>query len=86
MEKLKIVEIYFISCTILNSIVATKVVASGLLIFFFSSQVAAAHIRYLNLLEYQSKALLESSGVAIQKFRVVQNVEEVKQLTQNFSE
>jgi hypothetical protein len=62
-------------------------VTSGLLLLFFSpSQVAATQIRNLNLLEYQSKALLESSGVAIQKFRVVQNVEEVKQLTQNFSE
>lgn len=49
-----------------------------------SYNVAAAHIRYLNLLEYQSKALLESSGVAIQKFRVVENIEEAKQLTQNF--
>jgi succinyl-CoA synthetase beta subunit len=48
-------------------------------------QVAAAHVRYLNLLEYQSKALLQSSGVAIQKFRVVENVEEAKHLTENFS-
>lgn len=55
----------------------------SLLVFL---QVVAAHKRYLNLLEYQSKALLESSGVAIQKFRVVENIEEAKQLTQNFSE
>lgn len=41
-------------------------------------------VRYLNLLEYQSKSLLESSGVAIQKFRVVENLQEAKCLTQNF--
>ncbi|XP_021922526.1 succinate--CoA ligase [GDP-forming] subunit beta, mitochondrial [Zootermopsis nevadensis] len=46
--------------------------------------VAATHVRYLNLLEYQSKALLQSSGVAIQKFRVVENLEEVRCLTENF--
>jgi hypothetical protein len=65
-------------------IVAAELVASGLYLIFL--QVAAAHVRYLNLLEYQSKALLESSGVAIQQFRVVENTEQVKQLTQNFSE
>jgi hypothetical protein len=53
---------------------------------FVFLQVMAACVRYLNLLECQSKALLESNGVAIQKFRVVENVEEAKYLTQNFSE
>ena len=48
-------------------------------------QVAKMQVRYLNLLEYQSKALLESSGVAIQKFRVVENIQEAKCLTQDFS-
>lgn len=47
-------------------------------------RVRAACIRKLNLLECQSKGLLESNGIAIQKFRVVENVEEVKWLTQDF--
>ncbi|PNF28874.1 Succinate--CoA ligase [GDP-forming] subunit beta, mitochondrial, partial [Cryptotermes secundus] len=46
--------------------------------------VRAACVRKLNLLECQSKALLDSNGVAIQKFRVVENVEEARCLTQNF--
>ncbi|PSN44935.1 Succinate--CoA ligase [GDP-forming] subunit beta [Blattella germanica] len=47
-------------------------------------KLAPVQVRYLNLLEYQSKTLLESSGVAIQKFRVVENAEQALCLTKNF--
>lgn len=42
--------------------------------------------RFLNLMEYQSKSLLQESGVAIQEFRVLENTENnnVKKL-QEFS-
>ncbi|KAJ9583405.1 hypothetical protein L9F63_022271, partial [Diploptera punctata] len=49
-------------------------------------KVASVQVRYLNLLEYQSKALLDSGGVAIQKFRVVENLQEAKTLTQKVDE
>jgi hypothetical protein len=60
--------------------------SNGQYIEFYFLQVAAAHLRYLSLFEYQSKALLQSNGIAIQQFRVVENLEEVKCLIQNFSE
>jgi hypothetical protein len=84
MEVLKRVEISCSFLPILSSASANS--RSSQYIVFVFLQVRAACVRYLNLLEYQSKALLESNGVAIQKFRVVENVEEVKCLTQNFSE
>jgi hypothetical protein len=71
---------------IFNSSFASPNSRSSQCIVFVFLQVRAACVRKLNLLECQSKALLESNGVAIQKFRVVENVEEVKCLTQNFSE
>ncbi|XP_069693922.1 succinate--CoA ligase [GDP-forming] subunit beta, mitochondrial [Periplaneta americana] len=51
---------------------------------FSCHKVVTTQIRFLNLLEYQSKSLLESNGVAIQKFRVIENVEEAKCLTKDF--
>lgn len=50
------------------------------------TQVLQIQRRYLNLLEYQSKALLQESGVAIQEFCVLDgtNGTNTKNL-QNFS-
>jgi hypothetical protein len=84
MEALKRVETSCSSSPIFNS--ASPNSRSSQCIVFVFLQVRAACVRKLNLLECQSKALLESNGVAIQKFRVVENVEEAKCLTQSFSE
>ena len=36
--------------------------------------------RYMNLQEYQSKQLMEKNGVHIQRFRVVEDINEVKSI------
>lgn len=49
-------------------------------------QVLKNQRRYLNLLEYQSKALLQDSGVAIQEFCVLDGVQgDNTKCLQNFS-
>lgn len=37
-------------------------------------------VRHLNLLEYQSKNLLDEAGVAIQKFRLLESKNDLKAL------
>lgn len=44
-----------------------------ILIFFFFFKILQPSIRNLNLLEYQSKKLLDEAGVAIQKFRLIES-------------
>lgn len=41
--------------------------------------------RFLNLLEYQSKGLLEESGVAIQRFRVLEGGQDDLKVLDQFS-
>lgn len=43
------------------------------------------HVRCLNLLECHSKVLLQDHGVNIQKFKIVEDAQEVKSLKKNFS-
>ncbi|KAK7793614.1 hypothetical protein R5R35_004850 [Gryllus longicercus] len=47
-------------------------------------QISVCQIRSLNLLEYQSKVLLQDNDVCVQKFKIVENPEEAKSLPQNF--
>lgn len=48
------------------------------------SQCGQCH-RYLNLLEYQGKEILDKSGVAVQKFVVVDNQAQVSGRVNGFS-
>lgn len=43
-------------------------------------QALATQVRRLNLLEYQSKGLLQESGVAIQTFRVLEGKQDEQDL------
>lgn len=53
---------------------------------YYAVQVLKNQRRYLNLLEYQSKALLQDSGVAIQEFCVLDGVQgDNTKCLQNFS-
>lgn len=53
---------------------------------YYALQVLKNQRRYLNLLEYQSKALLQDSGVAIQEFCVLDGVHgDNTKCLQNFS-
>lgn len=51
---------------------------NGCLSYF--RQVIVSPKRNLNLLEYQSKSLLQESGVAIQEFRVLEGKHDAKNL------
>ncbi|XP_063220157.1 succinate--CoA ligase [GDP-forming] subunit beta, mitochondrial isoform X4 [Bacillus rossius redtenbacheri] len=42
--------------------------------------------RHLNLLEYQSKVLLQNNGVAVQQFKIVETTDEAERLPQQFIE
>nr|CAD7401079.1 unnamed protein product [Timema cristinae] len=42
-------------------------------------------IRNLNLMEYQSKILLQKNGVAVQKFKIIENADEVDDNLKNFN-
>lgn len=46
----------------------------------FHAKISWTQKRHLNLLEYQSKSLLQESGVAIQEFRVVEGKNDEKNL------
>lgn len=54
-------------------------------IHFIIFQEYKVHVRCLNLLECHSKVLLQDHGVNIQKFKIVEDAQEVKSLKKNFS-
>ena len=45
----------------------------------------ATSVRNLNLLEYQSKELLDKHGVTVQKFKMAESAEQAKEAVQTFS-
>uniref|UniRef100_A0A7R9JX14 Succinate--CoA ligase [GDP-forming] subunit beta, mitochondrial n=1 Tax=Timema genevievae TaxID=629358 RepID=A0A7R9JX14_TIMGE len=47
-------------------------------------QAITQQIRNLNLMEYQSKILLQKNGVAVQNFRIIENANEVDDNLKNF--
>nr|CAD7427973.1 unnamed protein product [Timema monikensis] len=47
-------------------------------------QAITQQIRNLNLMEYQSKILLQKNGVAVQKFKMIENADEVDDNLKNF--
>uniref|UniRef100_A0A7R8ZAJ2 Succinate--CoA ligase [GDP-forming] subunit beta, mitochondrial n=1 Tax=Timema douglasi TaxID=61478 RepID=A0A7R8ZAJ2_TIMDO len=47
-------------------------------------QALTQQIRNLNLMEYQSKILLQKNGVAVQKFKMIENANEVDDNLKNF--
>lgn len=40
-------------------------------------------VRFLNLLEYQSKVLMQNHGVNIQKFKMVRSADDTKNLSKD---
>lgn len=48
-------------------------------------KVNAMQVRFLNLLEYQSKVLMENHGVNIQKFKMVRNADDAKTLSKDLA-
>ena len=45
----------------------------------------ASSVRNLNLLEYQSKELLDKHGVTVQKFKMAESAEQAKEAVKTFS-
>lgn len=46
--------------------------------------IVSAPSRNLNLQEFQSKKIMEDHGIAIQKFRVAESIEDAKKIAQTF--
>ncbi|GAB6029173.1 hypothetical protein CHUAL_004948 [Chamberlinius hualienensis] len=42
------------------------------------------HLRFLNLLEYQSKKLLADNGLTVQRFKIVEDVAQAQQVSKDF--
>lgn len=51
---------------------------------YLKAPVLQQQLRYLNLLEFQSKDLLQKYGVAIQQFKVLDNSKDDTQAVQSF--
>lgn len=54
--------------------------------FYFAQLLNNNQKRHLNLLEYQSKNLLQESGVAIQNFRILDGSGHDKEVLNDFGE
>ena len=48
-------------------------------------QVTAIQTRFLNLMEYQSKVLMQDHGVNIQKFKLIKSPDEAKTISSDLS-
>ncbi|RWS09833.1 GTP-specific succinyl-CoA synthetase: beta subunit-like protein [Dinothrombium tinctorium] len=66
--------LFFAKCTLRNALNAAKGER-------YSLQIV--HKRWLNLQEYQSKQLMRDNHITVQRFQVVDSVEEAKQLVDN---
>ena len=53
--------------------------------FFQVLPTCSAPVRWLNLQEYQSKKLMKENGIAVQDFRMAENLEQAADISKNFS-
>lgn len=64
----------FLSTKLLNSVRILKQ----------NPQIGGLTVRYLNLLEYQSKELLKDSGVSVQNFTIIDDMKKADSTLEKF--